>query len=457
MELFHGGMGQNIATSTVVEVAILRGLEAAKEMVLVRVEALEQGDHVGPVDVGVGVDVNIPVILGALLERHIRLAHVLVLIEVPGFPTGVAKLLAVLLVDETVLLAAVDVEVAVSILDAFDGVAEDVVDTVPHDVFLHVGKDEEVGQASRQGLEEDRQAVVGLARTRLDDEEEVRDVGEVFAGGIDGTGGKPVVPREDALGVGLGVGREVRRGLFVLAWLGCGHRRGLRVRRVRRRRWRWRMRRLGGVVRGQGEARGRQMVQAIVEIGHEDEDGEDEGDAHDGDGGEVHLADQHGGECSLAADARERPDEGADTVCERAEEEVEVEAEDLDQGKGEDDGSKGEEKAATAVGWCTALWLAGRVCPFLGVESNDGKSKLRPRLRAPPDCLGVRHGALFVASCPSLHLGLSSFQPISLPLSLCAKILLQLLAGTRLFFPALARAATDGNSTTCTHRTRSAL
>lgn len=153
-----------------VEVAVLRGLEAAKKVVLVWVEGAQHLDHVRPVDVRVGIDVDVPLVVGAHPVRHVRLADVLVLVEVPRFAAGVAPLLAALLVDEAILLAAVQVEVAVVILGFLDRVLENVIYAVAHQRLLHVGEGEEVGQAPGHGHELSGEAIVRLARTRLDDE-----------------------------------------------------------------------------------------------------------------------------------------------------------------------------------------------------------------------------------------------------------------------------------------------
>lgn len=278
-----------------VEIAVLRGLEAAKKVVLLGVEGFQHLDHIRPVDVRVGVNVNVPVVVGALLVGHVRLAHVLVLVQVPRLTASVAPFLAALLVDETFLLATPQIEVTIVIFSFADSVAEDVVDTVAHDGLFHIGENEEIGQALGHGHELGGEAVVGLAGTRLDDEEDLGKVGEMGAGWIDPSFGQPVILGEDLL---------LCRGKVQLRWRFFVFNVGIRFRG--RRYWcmGW-CRVCGSILRGrllvvrrpEGERRREYIECAVVEVRDENEDGKDDGNAHDGDGREVHLSQQHGGRC----------------------------------------------------------------------------------------------------------------------------------------------------------------
>lgn len=71
LEFPHGGLRQNVATAAVVEITVLRRLEAAKEVVLLGVERLQHLDHVRPVDICVSVDVDVPVVVRAYAVGHV--------------------------------------------------------------------------------------------------------------------------------------------------------------------------------------------------------------------------------------------------------------------------------------------------------------------------------------------------------------------------------------------------
>ena len=221
LELLHRRLRQDVSAAAVVEVAVLRGLEATEEVVLVRIKGAQHLDHVRPVDVRVGVDVDVPFVVGTHSVRHVGLANVLVLVEVPRLAAGIAPFLAALLVDEAFLLTAVEVEVAVAVLGILDRVLEDVIYAVSHQRLLHVGEDEEVGQAPGHGHELGGEAVIGLAGARLDDEQDLGEIGEVCADGVDGSCWEPVILREDLLIGALLAGALLpggRRRADVLRW-----------------------------------------------------------------------------------------------------------------------------------------------------------------------------------------------------------------------------------------------
>ncbi|KAL2258862.1 hypothetical protein VTK26DRAFT_7646 [Humicola hyalothermophila] len=180
-KILHGGPADQVARAAVAEVEVVDQRDASEVQPLVRVQLPQPLHQVRPEHVGVGVDKQVPVVAGAHAVRLLGDVDVLVLVQVPALPRRVPELVAVFLVDETPLLAAVQVEVGIPLLRLGQHGREAVVDVDAANVLVHVAEDEVVGQALEHGHDLGGHARKGLGRARLHDQQHPARVGEAVA------------------------------------------------------------------------------------------------------------------------------------------------------------------------------------------------------------------------------------------------------------------------------------
>ena len=184
-ERLHRRAADDVARTAVAEHEVVDQRHAPEVQLLRRVQLSQPLHQVGPHDVGVCVDEEVPVVPGPHRVRLLGDVDVLVLVEVPALPGGVAQLVAALLVDEAPFLAAVQVEVRVPLLDLGQHRRQAVVDLAAGDVLLHVAEDERVGQALEHCQQLRRHACEGLRLARLHHQEHVARVREAVAVRVD--------------------------------------------------------------------------------------------------------------------------------------------------------------------------------------------------------------------------------------------------------------------------------
>ena len=147
-----------------------------------RIQLLQPQNQRVPEHVRVRIDEEVPVPPGAQLPRLLRHVDVLVLVQVPSrVPLVLDVLGAVLLVDETISLRAVEVELAVVLLGFGKHVVEGVPNLDPRDGFLLVREDEQLRDAPHRGQELRRDLSKRFRRARLHDDGNVADVRKSLA------------------------------------------------------------------------------------------------------------------------------------------------------------------------------------------------------------------------------------------------------------------------------------
>jgi hypothetical protein len=117
-------------------------------MLLVRIQLLQPGHHVRPKHIRIGVDEEVPFVSwsgGVGLLGHV---DILVLVECPALSRRVLAFVAGFLIDGTIPLAPIEIEIAVSILRLGKNSIQAVLDVLSRDGLLHVAEDEVVRETT---------------------------------------------------------------------------------------------------------------------------------------------------------------------------------------------------------------------------------------------------------------------------------------------------------------------
>lgn len=189
----HSRLRDDVAAATMAKDEVANHGDTTEIVLILGVEVLEPLDKRGPEHVGIGVDVNIPVVVGTHAVRLLGDVDVFVLVEIPALILAYSQLVAALLIGLASLLAAVEIKVLVT----FHGLGKNLVKTVPNVVvcngLVEVGEDEVLGQALEHGHELRRDLVEGLGGARLHDDEDIARVGEGVADGVVRTVGNVLI------------------------------------------------------------------------------------------------------------------------------------------------------------------------------------------------------------------------------------------------------------------------
>lgn len=190
-EVMHGCLGDDIATSSVAEGHGPDQGHDAEVFLLGRVELTQRVGEVRPGNIRVGIDEDVPVVVGSQAVGLLGHVDVLVLVQVPSGTVGAFDALdAVVLVNGALLLQAVEVEVVVVFLGLVEHRLEAVTDVEATDVLVEIGEEEVVGETLQCSHYLHRQFVIGLGGTGFHNEQNPRCVWEARTDGVlSGLGG----------------------------------------------------------------------------------------------------------------------------------------------------------------------------------------------------------------------------------------------------------------------------